>query len=646
LQTADSTANQQIRHHLIASRHLWSVPLHGNQPCKIGDYGVIGDCRSAALVSRFGSIDWLCWPLFDSPSIFAAILDPKKGGHWSIRPADPYQVERAYIKDTNVLETTFTGSAGEATLIDLMPVSSEAYKREALVPDHQIIRVLRCTSGEVKFDVDFYPRAKYGLKSVSIRGIGKLGLRMKVGRGAYWLRSTVPLQRTDHRASGSFSLKEGDVVFLSLSYSEESPTVLPALGKGCEEAVERSIHWWQQWTARAKYEGPYREAVTRSALALKSLCYAPSGAVVAAATTSLPERIGSHHNWDYRFCWLRDASLTIRSLLGLGYIDEAESFLTWLLHGTRLTYPKVMVMYTVFGRKSPPEYELPQLTGYCGSRPVRIGNGARDQLQLDIYGEVVESTAQYADYMGGFDLTTQRALIGLGKYVAEHWDEPDEGIWEPRSGRVNHTNSRLMCWTALDRLLALGEKGRLQNVPREWFTRERDRMRAQIEQRAWNEDLQSYVATLDGDDLDATLLRLAWYGFEHADSKRMKSTYQKIREELGAGNDLLYRYKRTPPEGAFGICGFWGVEQLALAGSLREAHRAFQNLAQYGNDLGLFAEEIDPQTGDALGNFPQAFTHVGLISAALTLAEQERGQAQPAIQVGSDVKPSRSEATK
>jgi GH15 family glucan-1,4-alpha-glucosidase len=275
---------------------------------------------------------------------------------------------------------------------------------------------------------------------------------------------------------------------------------------------------------------------------------------------------------------------------------------------------------------------------------VRVGNGARQQLQIDIYGETVEATAQYAEYFGSFDLMTQATLIGLGKYVAKNWDQPDEGIWEPRDGRENHTHSRLMCWTALDRLLALAEKGKLQGVPREWFTRERDGIREQIESHAWNADLQSYVSTLDGEELDSTLLRLDWYGFEHADSDRMNSTYQKVREKLGAGKGLLYRYERSPEEGTFGVCGFWGVEHLALAGKFDEAHEAFQRLLEYQNDLGLFAEEIDPNTGDALGNFPQAFTHVGLISAALTIAEQERGKAHPAMRIGSDVKASRAEA--
>jgi GH15 family glucan-1,4-alpha-glucosidase len=299
------------------------------------------------------------------------------------------------------------------------------------------------------------------------------------------------------------------------------------------------------------------------------------------------------------------------------------------------------ILYDVFGRVGPRERNLAQLRGYFDSRPVRIGNGARHQLQLDVYGEVIDASAQYALRAGSFDRGTQRVLLGLGKYVAENWDRPDEGIWEPRSGRRNHTHSRLLCWTALDRLLALDEKGLIKGVPRATFTEERDKIRKQIEQRAWNSDVDSYCSELDGDGLDATLLRISWYGFEEADCPRMKKTYRKVCEELATKDGLLFRYRREPPEGAFGICGFWGAEQLALGtGTLEDAHNQFKQLLKYSNDLGLFAEETDPDTGDLLGNFPQAFTHIGLISAALTIEEQEKGKSHPAVHTGSDVRAS------
>ena len=609
----------------------------GRPIAEIRDYAAVGDCRSAALVSRYGSLDWLCWPRFDSPSIFAAILDKDKGGYWSISPAGRSQFERAYIRDSNVSETYFITPAGRATLTDLMPVASEEFKRQHLLPDHEFLRQVVCTEGEIELEVAFCPRPYYGTKDAQIHNLGAQGLRIDIGRGAYFLRSSVPFMVHGNEARAEISIRDGDVLHFSLSYSEESPAVLPALGESARASIERSVRWWQDWAARAKYQGPYRDAVVRSALALKLLAYAPSGAVAAAATTSLPERIGGGLNWDYRYCWLRDASLTVRALLGLGYMEETESFMTWLLHATRLTQPQLRVLYNVFGGIAPLEQEL-DLAGYFDSRPVRIGNGARHQLQLDVYGEVIEAAAQYAQRRGHFDRTTQKVLVGFGKYVATHWNLADEGIWEPRSGGADHTHSRLLCWTALDRLLALSDKGLLDGVPRQQFEMERERIRRQIENRAWNESLQSYVSVLDGDCVDATLLRLPWYGFEEAQSSRMKSTYRKIRQELSAGDSLLFRYRSQPPEGAFGICGFWAVEYLALGGgTLQEAYDLFNQLLKYGNDLGLFAEEIDPGTGDALGNFPQAFTHIGLISAALTLEEKERGESHPAVQTGENV---------
>lgn len=612
---------------------------------KIQDYAIIGDGRASALVSRYGSVDWLCWPRFDSPAIFAALLDRDKGGHWSIAPTSPCRFERQYIQNTNVLETRFLYGSGQAVLTDLMPVASEQFKRRAMIADHELVRSVVCTEREIEVRVEFQPRAAYGDEAVKLQDLGKLGLRFELGRGVYWLRCSRPLQAESDRVRGTIVLKRGETIEFSLSYSEESPAVLPALGGRVHAAIERSVQWWQQWAARSNYQGPYREMVTRSALALKLLAYAPSGAVTAAATTSLPERMGDSLNWDYRYCWLRDASLTVRALVGLGYMDEVESFLTWLLHATRLTQPELRVMYDVFGGIAPRERELDFLCGYFGSRPVRVGNGARHQLQLDIYGEVIEATAQYANVQGILDRATQKVLIGLGKHVATHWDSPDEGIWEPRGGRENHTHSRLMCWTALDRLLALSDKGILDGAPREEFSRERERIHRQIVMHAWNEKLQSYVNTLEGDGVDATLLRIPWYGFEAADSERMKLTYRRICEQLGTGDGLLYRYARQPAEGAFGICGFWAVEYLALGGgTLPEAHGLFDRLLSYGNDVGLFSEEIDPATGNALGNFPQAFTHVGLISAALTLEEKERGEPHPAEQTGANTKAAGREA--
>jgi GH15 family glucan-1,4-alpha-glucosidase len=600
----------------------------------IQDYGAIGDCRSMALVSKRGSVDWLCWPRFDSDATFAALVDRYRGGHWSITPVGTFRSEQHYRPGSNVLQTLFFAAKGRGILTDLMPVASEPYKRGHLIPDHELLRELRCTDGSMEIEVDFRPRPGFARRRVRLEDRKELGICLEAGRGVYRLRSDRPLRVEPDGATTRLCLNRGDVLRWSLTYSEEAPEVLAPVGESAGAKIDRSVVWWRNWSARSQYSGPYRREVERSALTLKMLAYAPSGAIVAAATTSLPERLHDDLNWDYRFCWLRDASLTVRALLGLGYVDEVESFVSWLLYATRLTQPELRVLYDPHGRMAPRERVLKHFEGYRGSRPVRVGNDARSQFQLDTYGEVVEAAALYAEHLGRLDRTAQKVLIGLGRYVAKNWERPDRGMWESRSGGKNHTHSRLMCWTALDRLLKLEKKGLLRKAPHDLFVQERERIRRQIEERAWNPRLASYAKTLDGDQLDASLLRMAWYGFEPADSSRMKRTGERIFERLGAGHGLLYRHKSNPPEGAFGACGFWAVEYLAKGGgTLDEAHRLFRELLRFRTPAGLFSEEIDPATGEALGNIPQAFTHVGLISAALTL--QEADEARSGIESGS-----------
>jgi len=452
---------------------------------------------------------------------------------------------------------------------------------------------------------------------------------MEDSTGAYWLRSSHALSRRGNGAYGELRLRAGEQAQFSLTHAQDAPAVLPCLGEAANQRIRDSLDWWERWAKSARYVGPYREAVVRRSLALKLLTYAPSGAIVAAATTSLPERLGSSLNWDYRYCWLRDASLTTRALLGLGYWEEAEAFMSWMLQITSLTHPKIHILYTVFGQKAPKERELTLLSGYLNSRPVRTGNDARGQLQLDVYGEVTDADSQFVLHGRQFDRATKDVLVALGRYVTENWRKPDEGIWEPRSGRQNHTHSRLLCWTALDRLAKLASQGALDGAPAEKFAQHREMIRRDIHQNGWSERLRSYVSVYGGNDLDASLLLLTWYGFEAEDAERMASTYCAISRELRAGPSLLYRYRTTPPEGAFGICSFWEAEYLALGGgNLDEARNAFERLLSYRNDLGLLAEEIDPETGDALGNFPQAFTHGGLISTAISLQEREEGKRQ------------------
>ena len=594
----------------------------------IHDYAAIGDGRTVALVSRYGSIDWLCWPRFDSASVFAAILD-EDGGCWSLAPTPPFRATRRYVDETNVLETRFDTDSGTLLVTDLMPVASEEDKDRFLVPEHEILRVAECVRGEVEIEMRFAPRPSYGRRRGHVRDAGRSGVRVEVDADLLLLRSDVPLDVTgEGEVRGVAHLRAGNAVHFSLTFADEEPAVLPPLGEWSRAAITRTLAWWQEWASRLQYAGPRRDMVVRSALALKLLVYAPSGAVVAAPTTSLPERIGGDLNWDYRFCWLRDAAFTVRALLALGCVPEATAFVDWLLHATRLTQPELRILYDVYGNAPSDERILERFAGYQGSKPVRIGNAAIEQRQLDVYGEVIEAVVYFVGAGGALDHETERTLCAFGEYVCRHWHEADEGIWEPRSGQAHNTHSRVLCWTALDRLLQLHAQGHLRRAPAAMFRKNRELIRHEVESRAWNPGLRSYVAQLDGERLDATLLLLPWYGFEEAGSERMRATYARVRDHLGIGNGLLYRYQTEDSrgEGAFGICSFWGAEYLALGGgSAEEARDTFDGVCNYANDVGLFGEEIDPSTGAALGNFPQAFTHVGLINAAISLARRLEG---------------------
>ncbi|MGZ6141889.1 MAG: glycoside hydrolase family 15 protein [Myxococcales bacterium] len=590
---------------------------------RIHDYAIVGDCRSAALVSRGGSLDWLCWPHFDSPSIFAAILDEERGGRFRIAPRGSFRSERAYAGESNVLVTRFFAPGGELELTDFMPVLEERDARRLLRPEHELIRIARCVRGEVEVEIVFDPRPGYAAESPRIEQLGKLGLRIPLrGIGLLTLRTDAPLS-PEGRAL--VKLRGGDELQFSLGLALSHPAVLPPLGDRGRFLEEKTSALWHDFAARTKFEGPQRDAVVRSALVLKLLQYAPSGAVVAAPTTSLPERPGGDLNWDYRFCWLRDAALTTRALYGLGHHGEAESFISWLLSATNLSLPKLHVLYDLFGRKPGRERTLDHLSGHGGARPVRIGNAAMGQVQLDTYGEVIEADAYFVRSGGSIDNAVARMLIGFGREVARGWDEPDEGIWEVRGFGSDFVHSRALCWSAMHRLIELHEQGHLPRAPAELFRKTRNAIREEIETLGWSEELQSYTRTLAGGDVDASLLLLPWYGYCNADSPRMLATWRRINQRLSAGDGLFHRYHGalTEGEGAFGICSFWAAEYLALGGGpLEEAQERFVRLLGYANDVGLYAEEIEPGTGRALGNFPQAYTHVGLINAALTMQER------------------------
>ena len=597
----------------------------------IRDYAAIGNGRSAALVSRDGSIDWLCWPRFDSPSLFAAMLDVDRGGHWRIAPRSPARTSRAYSGESNVLVTTFETENGRVRLTDLMPIGSEDDKKARLVPEHELLRIVECEAGAADVEVRYEPRLDYARRPTRLRACGALGIRLEDGARLYTLRSDAAFTvQDDGSALCVARMRSGERLHFSLTYAGDGPAVLPPLGQYAAEAVRRSVDWWSRWAGRCNYGGPYRRQVVRSLLALKLMSYAPSGAIIAAPTTSLPERIGGDLNWDYRYCWVRDASLTVRVLLDLGYQDEAEAFVGWLLHSTRLTRPELRVLYDVYGELPKREEVLAHLEGHRSSKPVRIRNGAASQLQLDAYGEVIDAVAYTVRRGARLDRETQAMLRQFGEYVSENWWRPDHGIWEPRDAPRDHTHSRLLCWVALDRLLELHAKGALAKLNATRTIDITKRIRTEIETRGWNPTLKAYTQTLDGSSVDASLLLMSWYGFADADHPKLRQTFERIQERLNVGPGLIHRYEqsRASGEGAFGICCFWAVDYLARGGgSIDEAEQHFEQLLQYANELGLYAEEIDPSSGDPLGNFPQAFTHVGLIGAALALEERRSAEA-------------------
>ncbi len=593
---------------------------------EIGDHALIGDGRAAALVARDGTIDWLCWPRFDSPALFASLVDPA-AGRWTVTACDTHRVTRRYVDATNVVETRFDCADGRATLLDFMPVASEEEKRRGLFPEHELTRIVRCDRGTVEVAIDYLPRPRFNTRPVRLRR-NSFGVELETAGALLTLAGTVPLEIEPdrRRASGRFTLREGETAAFSLAWSREAPAVLPMPYRAAD-ALARTVRWWRAWSARLRYDGPWREQVLRSALTLKLLVYAPSGAIVAAPTTSLPERAGGDLNWDYRFCWLRDAAFTVRAFLALGCLDEAAAFGSWLVHATRLTLPELRVAYDVFGRDVPRERVL-DLEGWRHSRPVRVGNDARHQPQLDVYGEVIAAHAALA--RAGVcppDRDVQALLRALGEWVCDRWREPDHGIWEVRGKRRHWTHSKALGWVALDSLARLHEEGHLRALPKR-LHEERAALRAEIDTRGWNPRLGAWTATFGGMSVDAALLQLPLLGYESPSSPRSGGTWRAIEHALSPRVGLLHRYapdELSPGEGAFLACSFWAAELLALRGEEREARRWMEGALACANDVGLFGEETDPRTGAALGNFPQAYTHVGLVCAADAISRARRG---------------------
>ena len=585
------------------------------------DYAVIGDGRTAALVARDGSIDWLCLPNLDSPSVFGAVLDRDRGGRFVLEPDAPYEVSRRYLPDTNLLETTFTAAQGTARVIDGMTLPGEG-----LAPARELVRKIDGLSGYVPLRWGVEPRFSYGAERPRIERRGEVPVATSGGDAlavCHWSAGRPECGRD--AVTGRFEVAAGDHALIAITSAHGEPLVLPDRS-GVESRLADTERFWRNWAAHRTYAGPWRQAVLRSALALKLLVFAPSGAIAAAATTSLPESIGGERNWDYRFSWVRDSAFTLDAFLTLGCPREATAFFWWLMHASQLTRPALRVLYRLDGGSPPVEAEL-DLSGYCESRPVRIGNAAADQRQLDVYGELFQTCWLYTRAGGALDGDLGRRLARTADLVCELWRQPDSGIWEVRSEPLHFTQSKIACWTALGRAVQLAEEGWLPaSAARRWRA-EAQAIRSFVEKNCWSEKQQSYVRFAGGEELDASLLLAVLMGYEGS-TDRLQKTVEAVRRELGSG-PLVYRYTGedglSGEEGFFIACSFWLVDALARCGRLSEAEETMERLLSLANDVGLYAEEVEPGTGEFLGNFPQGLVHLALINAAESISERQAG---------------------
>jgi len=584
----------------------------------IREYALVGDGRTSALIARDGSVDWLCLPNADSPSVFARMLDAERGGSFRLEPVAPFEAERRYLENSNVLETTFATAEGRVRVTDAMTLSDS----RRISPMRELVRKVEALGGAVPLRWSFEPHFDYGRTRTRIeRREGRWSAHAGAEALVLGLSSVGEGELQNGVISGELALAPGESAVFSLAGASREPAVIPGR-EDSERRLELTKRFWPEWAGRLRYDGAWPEAVTRSALALKLLTFAPSGAIVAAPTTSLPEWIGGPRNWDYRFTWLRDASFTLDALLKLGYHDEAHAFFWWLMHASRLTQPRLQVLYRLDGSERAREHELSKLAGYRGSRPVRIGNGARDQVQLDVYGAVMEAIWLYARAVGRLDGDTGREVARIADYVEKHWHDKDNGIWEVRAERAHYIQSKGLCWVALDRAGALGAAGLIPDRSERWRAAA-DELKAWVDEHGWDEELQSYVRAPDLREVDASMLTLPVLGYE---SERMDATIAAVDRELREG-PYVYRYRGDDgiagEEGAFLTCSFWLADAYARTGRLDDARALMDELVGLGNDVGLYSEEIDPRTGEFLGNFPQALTHLALINAAVTIAGAE-----------------------
>jgi alpha,alpha-trehalase len=611
----------------------------------IGDYALLSDCRSAALVSRDGSVDWLCFPRFDGPSVFCRLVDPA-GGHFGIRPAGDFQASRGYANQTMALETTFVTGAGTAVLTDAMAVGRNERGHDLGIGSPGVLlRRLACSSGEMDVEISYAPRPEYGLIHPILEAVPG-GVAARGGAGRLLLSAPIGFEIDGATATTHVHLSAGQEVCFALAHGQAGEPPLPVWDPAAITArLEDTLAGWRSWSAiHQTYEGPWRDLVHHSGRVLQALTFAPTGAIVAAPTTSLPETVGGERNWDYRYTWVRDASLTMEALWVAACPDEANKFFSFLADAAASQLHRgldLQIMFGIGGERDLSERELPHLAGWRDSRPVRVGNGAWTQRQLDVYGELLGAAQRLVEQLGELDAVTQRFLAAAADTAAARWKEKDQGIWEIRGEPRDFLYSKLMCWVALDRAIALAPQLGAADRAAGWATA-RDEIRAAILDHGWSDAAGAYTQAFGSQDLDASNLMLAITGFLSGDDPRMKATIDATAARLTDERGLVYRYLAhdglAGEEGTFLLCTFWLAQAQALAGEVDQATATFERAAAAINDVGLLAEEVDAGSGEMIGNFPQAFSHIGLVNAAwaITQAQQRATQAAPAGPTAAD----------
>ncbi|MGW4490424.1 glycoside hydrolase family 15 protein [Streptomyces sp. NPDC004376] len=591
---------------------------------RIEDYALIGDLHTAALISRTGSLDWNCFPRFDSSAVFAAILGDETHGSWQLGPlgdgkAPASATRRRYVGDTLALESTWVMPGGTLQITDFMPPS----EHQAHTP--HVVRIVEAVSGRVTVRSRLRPRFDYGLVRPRIVPVGERHV-LVAGPDALWLDTTAPITVSDGVLCSDFTVSEGDQVTFTLTYHDSHQAPPAVISPGA--ALARTLAYWEQWAAQCTYGGAYREAVMRSLITLKALTYAPTGGIVAAPTTSLPENVGGSRNWDYRYCWLRDAAITLSSLLRTGYRQEARDWAAWLLRAVAGDPDRLQIMYGITGKRRLPESELMHLPGHLGSRPVRIGNQAASQLQLDVYGGVTEVLDRARQAGLGVDETATDLQIALVEWLEQHWHEPDEGIWEVRGARKQFVYSKVMAWAAVDRTVKLIESGAAHGPLERWRTL-RDAIHRDVCEKGYDPKRNTFTQSYGSAELDASLLLIPQMGFLPPDDERVIGSIDAVQRELATPDGFILRYPTAGDEkgvdglagdeGAFLACSFWLADDLAMIGRRQEAQQLFEKLLALRNDVGLLAEEWDGHRKEQVGNFPQAFSHVALVDTATAL---------------------------